>query len=76
MSKKVKITKLREVDNPLYPDNIPEGYERIGDFITAPEVGQKFYVGMGWRTSAVQEIIDEHTFRTLNGVYKWEVIEE
>lgn len=78
---KIKITKLKEVENPRHPNNIEEGYTRVGTFINPPEIGQRFGLsgrsfGDYWSTSPVQEIIDENTFRTLNSVYRWEVFVE
>jgi hypothetical protein len=39
-----------------------------------PEVGKCFHLGF-FRTSAVQEIIDEQTIKTHNSIYRWEIIE-
>ena len=70
----VKVTKLKEADKPLHPDNIEVGYERTGQYSKPPQVGERFFVGYGWATSTVQEILTANTFRTHNSVYKWEVI--
>lgn len=70
----VKLTKLKESENPLHPNNIEVGYEKVGKFFDEPTVGQSFYVGWGWRTSTVQEIIDANTFRTHNSIYRYEII--
>ena len=72
---KVKLTKLKESDNPRHPNNIAEGFEIEGEFICDPKVGESFWVGTNYRTSLVQEIIDSHTFRTYNSIYKWELVE-
>lgn len=75
---KVKITKLKELEDAEYPNNIPEGFERIDYFWPGqgePVIGERFWVGR-FNTSLVQEIIDAETFRTLNSVYKWEIIPE
>lgn len=69
----VRITKLKEVENPRHPNNIPEGFEKEGPMIVPPEVGERFYVG-SLSTSPVQEILSGSTFRTLNSVYEWKVI--
>lgn len=75
---KIKITKLKEAENPLHPKNIEEGYETIKtiepSMFREPVVGQCFMVG-GFRSSTVQEIIDKNTFRTYNSIYRWEIIE-
>jgi hypothetical protein len=80
---KIKITKLREADNPRHPNNIAEGWKEIFIWSTAidilfkdPEIGERFYAGINWSTSCVQEIIDGNTFRTYNSIYKWEIIDE
>ena len=67
-------TEKKEADNPRHPGNIPEGDVRTGTFLKEPTVGEKFWCGHNWRTSIVQEIIDENTFRTLNSIYTWEYI--
>ncbi len=72
---KVKLTKLKEADNPLHPNDIEVGYEKHGIMYEEPVVGQHFNLFPNWRTSRVQEIIDENTFRTFNSIYKIEKIE-
>lgn len=78
---KVKLTKLRESENPLHPHNITEGHEVIGDYMGDPKVGEMFLLDgeieddWGYHTSTVQEIIDDKTFRTHNSIYKWEKID-
>ena len=74
--KLIRIIKLRESDNPLYPGNVPEGLIREGAcFPDIPEVGKPFCVG-AFITSTVQEIIDDNTFRTFNSIYRWEIISD
>lgn len=72
--KKIKLTKLAEAPNPLHPNNIEVGFEKIGLNMGEPVVGEPYWVGMGWRTSPVVEIIDPTTFRTLNSIYKIEYL--
>lgn len=74
--KQIRLTKLKEVDNPRHPNNIPVGEVHEGEYITGPEIGSRFYCGHNWSTSKVQEVIDSRTFRTLNSIYKWEYINE
>lgn len=69
----VILTKLKEAENPLHPNNIEEGFVKKGQYMREPTVGEAFWVGFGWRTSAVQEILSENTFRTFNSIYKWEL---
>lgn len=71
---KVKIQKIKELPNALHPNNIEEGFERVGEFREAPECGKPFYVGWCWSTSTVQYIIDENEFATYNSIYKWTLI--
>ena len=70
----VQITKLSELKNAPYPNNIEVGYSTQGKFYNAPKVGERFWVG-SFRTSTVQEIIDENTFKTKNSIYKWSFCE-
>lgn len=69
---KIKLTKLKELPDARHPNNIVVGFEVEGELISPPKAGSCFYVGWKWRTSIVKEIIDEHTFRTMNSIYKWE----
>lgn len=75
---KIKITKLEERTDAEHPNNIPEGWEKIKEFpdewFREPQIGKSFTAG-GFMSSIVQEIIDENTFKTLNSVYRWEIIE-
>lgn len=71
---RMQIKKIKETENPLHPNNIEEGFVRQGFFVEKPKVGEPFYVGWDWRTSKVQEIIDDKTFRTFNSIYEWEEI--
>lgn len=72
---KIRLVKLKESQNPLHPNNIEVGFVKEGEFINPPEMGKCFWVGNHWRTSLVQEIIDEKTFRTYNSIYQWSKIE-
>jgi hypothetical protein len=75
---KVKLTKLEELPDALFPHNIEVGFERIRDinpeYFKPPVVGERFWVG-SFSTSAVQKIIDASTFRTYNSIYKWEILD-
>ena len=79
---RIKLTKIKELEDALHPNNIIEGSEREGEFSEAPIVGKCFWmlcekdVDSWFRTSGVVEIIDENTFRTLNSIYRYEPIEE
>lgn len=79
---RIKITKIKELEDALHPNNIVEGSEREGEFSEAPIVGECFWmqyekdVDSWFRTSVVIEIIDENTFRTLNSIYRYEPINE
>jgi len=76
---KIKIRKLKELEDAMHPNNFEEGYETTrempDDMFRAPVVGQRFYCGTFW-TSAVQEIVSEDTFKTHNSIYKWEILKE
>lgn len=79
----VKISKIEEREDALFPNNIETGYEKIlgidsEDFV-APVVGECFLLLSSdnyFRTSIVKEIIDENTFKTMNSIYRWEIINE
>jgi len=72
---KIKLEKLNELPDAKHPNNIDVGHVVEGEFNAEPNVGECFWVGDYWRTSAVQEIIDANTFRTYNSIYKWSIIE-
>jgi hypothetical protein len=78
----VKLKKLTELADAIHPNNIDEGFETIIDLgdhpFNPPTVGERFtLIGyMRWfSTSIVTEIIDKKTFKTLNSIYQWEVID-
>lgn len=79
---KVKLKKIEELEDAVYPFNIPVGFEWIfesdAENFKVPIVGKRFYPGlikMGqWSTSEVQEIIDNKTFKTCNSIYEWSII--
>jgi hypothetical protein len=86
---KIKLTKLSEAPDPLHPNNIKEGEYRIGYIPKGhtPIVGKSFVLpsviningdavhpGHWFVTSEIQEVIDPLTFRTLNSVYKIELL--
>jgi hypothetical protein len=75
---KIKIVKLEERKDALHPNNMEVGFETIKEvpakWFEKPEVGKCFHLGF-FRTSAVQEIIDEQTIKTHNSIYRWEIIE-
>lgn len=76
----VRLTKLKEVENPLHPNNIPEGWSK--DFETTPflwrepTIGERFNPCSYFSTSGVLEIIDEKTFKTYSSIYQWEILEK
>lgn len=73
MEQKIRVTKIKEVDHStIQVGEVFEGY-----LISPPEVGKPFFVNgteNKLRTSLVQEILTENTFRTYNSIYKWEKI--
>ena len=77
---KIKIKKLKELPDALNPNNIKEGFEEVftitDGLFTKPTVGQRFWASNSWSTSAVQEVIDEKTFRTYSSIYEWEIVNE
>ena len=74
----IKLTKLQELPDATHPNNIEVGYEKTlyVDKVFKPMKGVRFPPMSYWSTSIVTEIIDENTFKTLNSVYKLEVLDE
>lgn len=68
---KIKLEKIKELPNAIHPNNIEVGFAHVGEFISAPAIGECFWVGSGWRTSVVTEIINENTFKTCNSIYRF-----
>lgn len=76
---RIKLTKLRDVPKPDYPNNRPIGEITEGNMTNRPMVGQVFILTetnrSGWfQTSTVTKIVNDHTFETLNSVYVWQII--
>ncbi len=69
----VRLTKLTELSDASFPNNIPVGFVEEGGFIREPVVGESFWLSY-FATSVVTEILSENTFKTRNSVYKWEVL--
>lgn len=72
---KIRLTKISELPDAIWKMNIEEGFVKEGELVAEPKVGEPFYVGNGWRTSYVKEIIDQNTFKTCNSIYRWQIIE-
>ena len=77
---RIKLVKIKELDDALHPNNIVEGTQKEGEFSNAPVVGECFWMqyneneDLWFRTSTVTEIIDEQTFKTRNSIYRYEPI--
>ena len=75
---KVRIVKLKELENALHPNNIAVGFDKTyevnEDYFESPQLGRRFNIG-SFSTSGVLEIIAQNTFKTWSSIYKWEVIE-
>jgi hypothetical protein len=70
-----------EVFEGQHPNDINPGFEITGDLVTKLEVGGGLFLNnckhrsYEWfHTSTVTDIIDEHTFKTLNSTYKIEEV--
>lgn len=77
---KIRVTKLQMGSDNRFPptsEGIPlSGSSWEGEQSTEtpkPEVGKPFFIST-FKTSLVQEILSDNTFRTMNSVYKWEII--
>lgn len=71
----VKITKLSDNDTCSYvpghhPNGINTGYEKIGRLIEPITKGHRVYLGLGFSTSPVVEIVSKNCFKTRNSVYE------
>lgn len=71
----VKITKLSDNDTCSYvpghhPNGINTGYEKIGRLIEPITKGHGVYLGLGFSTSPVVEIVSKNCFKTRNSVYE------
>lgn len=71
----IGLLKVEELAEAVHPNNIEVGYDVTGAFVKEPKIGEAFWVGLGWRTSKVTEIISEDTFKTLNSTYRWRFLE-
>jgi hypothetical protein len=71
---KIRLEKLSELADARSPNNLPVGFVEVGEMYVEPKVGENFWVGRDFRTSKVQEVIDDHTFRTHNSIYRWSEI--
>lgn len=81
--KRVKLTKVGltgRIPDGLHPNGIEVGYIEEGYMVEPPKVGEMFLlyphnkVTFGNNTSLVTEVISDTEFRTLNSLYKIEVI--
>lgn len=79
----VRLTKLGDGEKPKYAPNHPRhikpGFVVEGIMLRPVAVGESFYVDYPtaknhFHTSVVEEILSENTFRTMNSIYKWEII--
>lgn len=76
--RKVKLTKIAELPDAEYPNNIPVNDVVIGDEWFAPKVGVCYHVSHSGlhvrRTSEIQELISPTEFKTVNSHYKIEYL--
>ncbi len=81
--KKVKITKIKDdAFQGNHPNNINEGYERIGYKINPPALDKRYAIGaekldrFPFSTSPVTQLPDENgVFKTLYSTYKLEYLD-
>lgn len=75
--KEIILTKIKEVDKPLTPNNIAEGFKKRGFIEVEPIVGSILLITTKltyFHTSTIVEIINANTFRTYNSIYHWEYV--
>ena len=74
---KIKITKLKELEDARHSKNLKDGYETIqvvnANNFEEPKVGGFFDAG-DFHTGKIMEIIDGYTFKTKNSIIRWEVV--
>jgi hypothetical protein len=71
---RVHIEKIEERSDAVHPNNMYVGFTLSGKFVDPPTIGKRFYVG-SFSTSIVRELVDSTTFKTLNSIYKWKMVE-
>lgn len=79
LNKKVKLTKISDDSfNGKHPNNINEGYTKIGIEIKPPTIGERYFLDsfFGFSTSPIIEIIDENTFKSTYSTYKIEYLKD
>ena len=57
-----------------HPNGINEGYVTQGIVKGKPVIGERYYVGVGFSTSIVTNIISKTMFKTLYSTYRIEYI--
>jgi hypothetical protein len=80
--KNVRLTKIEELPDAKHPNNKEIGYSKEGEIYNPLKVGERFILRLKptdawsnyWATSKVTEIVDDHTFKTLNSMYSIEEI--
>ena len=72
---KIILEKITELPDAKHPNNKEVGYFKEGEMLGEAKVGENFYIDHSFRTSVVTEIIDDHTFKTLNSVYRWREVD-
>ena len=70
----VKLVKLQSLLKFAHPNGIEEGHVEEGEFRGSPVPGYPFWVGHFWSTTKVTKVLSDNTFRTLNSIYRWELI--
>ena len=74
---KVDIQKVSSLEDAIIPNNIGNEYSGI-HYIhedVVPIIGKRFNT-THISTSPVKEIVDNNHFKTLNSLYRWEIIKD
>lgn len=70
---KVRIVKLKELEDALHPNNISEGFDKTYEinrqYFEEPQLDKRFNIG-SFSTSGVKEIINKSTFKTYSSIYQ------
>jgi len=75
--RQIKLTKIEDFTNGEHKNNINKGYTKKGLELKLPTIGEPYILESRkyFSTSKVLEILDDTTFKTINSIYKIEVLD-
>lgn len=85
---KILLTKIEELPDAEVPNNIPTNDFRVGItenlpvknhcfslYCSSAPNSNKIEIRRSFRTSPVQEVLDNNTFKTFNSIYEYKVLD-